>query len=46
MEEIVLKAESREVIGKQVRALRRAGMLPAVLYGHHIQPIAISSEPS
>jgi large subunit ribosomal protein L25 len=42
MEEVVLKAESREVIGKQVRALRRAGLLPAVLYGHHIQPIAIS----
>ncbi len=42
MEEIVLKAEGREVIGKQVRALRRAGLLPAVLYGHHIQPIAIS----
>jgi large subunit ribosomal protein L25 len=42
MEEIVLKAESREVTGKQVRALRRAGLLPAVLYGHHIHPIAIS----
>jgi large subunit ribosomal protein L25 len=42
MEEVVLKAESRKVIGKQVRALRRAGRLPAVLYGHHIQPMAIS----
>ena len=42
MEEVVLKAEDRKVIGKQVRALRRAGLLPAVLYGHHIQPMAIS----
>jgi large subunit ribosomal protein L25 len=42
MEEVVLKAENRKVTGKQVRALRRAGLLPAVLYGHHIQPIALS----
>ncbi len=42
MEEIVLKGEDRKVLGKQVRALRRAGFLPAVLYGHHIQPLAIS----
>lgn len=42
MEEVVLKAENRKVTGKQVRALRRAGLLPAVLYGHHIQPISIS----
>jgi large subunit ribosomal protein L25 len=42
MEEVVLKADGRKVIGKQVRALRRAGLLPAVLYGHHIQPKAIS----
>ena len=42
MEEIILKAEDRKVVGKQVRALRRAGLLPAVMYGHQIQPIAIS----
>jgi large subunit ribosomal protein L25 len=42
MEEIVLKAERRTVIGKQVKALRRAGKLPAVIYGHHIAPVAIS----
>jgi large subunit ribosomal protein L25 len=42
MEEVVLKAEDRKVIGKQIRALRRSGLLPAVLYGPHIQPIAIS----
>ncbi len=36
MENILLKAEKRTVLGKQVRALRRAGYLPAVLYGRHI----------
>jgi large subunit ribosomal protein L25 len=42
MEEVVLKASHRDVIGKQVKALRRAGRLPAVLYGRNIQPIPIS----
>jgi large subunit ribosomal protein L25 len=42
MEKVVLKAQSRQVIGKQVRALRREGLLPAVIYGHQIDPIAIS----
>jgi large subunit ribosomal protein L25 len=42
MEKVVLKAEKREVTGKQVRALRRAGQLPAVIYGRHVDPIAIS----
>jgi large subunit ribosomal protein L25 len=34
MAEILLKAEHRSVLGKQVKALRRQGLLPAVLYGH------------
>lgn len=42
MDDIVLKAKIRDVIGKQVRALRRAGLVPAVIYGHNIQPLAIS----
>ncbi len=42
MEEVVLKAKSRDVIGKQVRAIRRAGLLPAVVYGVHIGSIPIS----
>lgn len=41
MEEIVLKADRRTVLGKQVKAIRREGKLPAVIYGHHIQPISI-----
>lgn len=42
MEKIVLKATSRQVTGKQVRALRREGLLPAVVYGRHVEPYAIS----
>lgn len=42
MEKVVLKATKRTVIGKQVNALRRAGQLPAVIYGHHVEPIAIT----
>ena len=42
MEEIILQATTREVIGKQVRALRRAGRLPAVIYGRHVGAIPIS----
>ena len=42
MEKVVLKAEKRDVIGKQRRALRRAGKLPAVIYGRHTAPISIS----
>lgn len=41
MEEFVISANRREVIGKQVKALRRAGLLPAVMYGHQLDPIAI-----
>src|SRR3990172_2523964 len=44
MEKVVIKAEKREVTGKQVGALRRAGKLPAVIYGRHVEPIAITLE--
>jgi large subunit ribosomal protein L25 len=42
MEKVVLQAEKRDVTGKQVKAMRRAGKLPAVIYGRHTQPIKIS----
>jgi len=42
MEKTVMKANRRDVIGKQVKALRRAGKLPAVIYGHGIEPTAIT----
>jgi large subunit ribosomal protein L25 len=41
MEKTVLKAEPRTVIGKQVKALRREGKLPAVLYGQAMVPVLI-----
>ncbi|MFC1996556.1 50S ribosomal protein L25 [Chloroflexota bacterium] len=44
MEKNVMKAKRRKVIGKQVKALRREGKLPAVIYGHGIEPTAITLE--
>jgi large subunit ribosomal protein L25 len=44
MDKVVIQATPRTVIGKQVRALRREGLLPAVLYGPHLQPIIISMD--
>ena len=42
MEKYVLEAEKREVIGKQVKALRREGFLPAVIYGIGIEAMPIT----
>ena len=42
MEKVVLKATKRDVVGKQVKAMRRDGKLPAVIYGRHNEPIIIS----
>ena len=42
MEKYVLEAKKREVIGKQVKALRREGFLPAVIYGSGIEPIPLT----
>lgn len=45
MEKILIKANRREVTGKKVRALRRSGKLPAVIYGNKIDnPISIELE--
>jgi len=41
MDKITLQASRRDVIGKKVKVLRREGKLPAVIYGHHIEPLAI-----
>jgi large subunit ribosomal protein L25 len=41
MEKVVLKASKRDVVGKQVKALRREGKLPAVIYGRHTDPINV-----
>lgn len=43
MERVTLKVEVRENTGKGVaRKLREAGMVPAVIYGHDREPIAIT----
>jgi large subunit ribosomal protein L25 len=42
MEKVVINATKRDVVGKQVKALRRAGKLPAVIYGRHTEPIIIN----
>ncbi|MCQ3936510.1 MAG: 50S ribosomal protein L25 [Chloroflexi bacterium] len=44
MDKVVLKATRRSVTGKQVKAMRREGKLPAVIYGRHVEPIAIALE--
>jgi large subunit ribosomal protein L25 len=46
MSEFTLEAENRSAIGKKVRAIRRQGLVPAVLYGHGIdgQPIQVDAK--
>ncbi|PWH16288.1 MAG: 50S ribosomal protein L25 [Anaerolineae bacterium] len=41
MENIVIEAVKRDVIGKKVKALRRQGKLPAIVYGHQFDPLPI-----
>jgi large subunit ribosomal protein L25 len=42
MEEVVLKAKRRSLVGKQVHSLRNQGELPAVVYGSGIEATPIS----
>ena len=44
MDKVVLKATPRTVTGRHVRALRRSGQLPGVLYGHNVEPVIISMD--
>ncbi len=41
MEQIQLRAERRYVSGKKTKRLRRAGLIPAVLYGPRMEPISL-----
>src|SRR5687768_18587163 len=41
MADVTLNAEVRTVIGKQVRALRRQGIIPANVYGRGIDSVAV-----
>jgi large subunit ribosomal protein L25 len=44
MESIVLNANRRSILGKQVRMLRREGKLPGIIYGHNFEPVAITMD--
>ena len=41
MADIVLPAEPRKIVGKQVKTLRREGKVPVILYGHARQPLSL-----
>ena len=42
MEKYEIEAKEREIIGKKVKALRREGLLPAVIYGSGMDPMPIT----
>lgn len=44
MEQLVINATKRETTGKKVRALRREGKLPGVIYGHKFDSVAVSMD--
>ena len=41
MEQIELRAESRDVFGKKTKRLRRSGLIPATLYGPRTEPVSL-----
>jgi len=41
MEKLVLKAKKRDVFGKKLKKERKAGFLPAVVYGHNFESIPV-----
>ncbi|MFC1860312.1 50S ribosomal protein L25 [Chloroflexota bacterium] len=44
MKQIELRAESREVLGKKVRFLRRQGIIPVHLFGHNVESVALQCD--
>jgi len=42
MENIEVEAKQREEVGKQLNRVRKMGLIPAVVYGKKLKPIAIS----
>jgi len=44
VEQLELQVEKRTVIGKQVKQLRRQGIIPAVLYGPRIESVPIQAD--
>lgn len=45
-EKISLKIEERKAHGKKVKALRQTGLVPGVVYGHGMEPLAIQADAS
>lgn len=41
MNRVILQAEPRNIIGRQVKSLRRQDLVPAVIYGHDFKPLSI-----
>ena len=41
MEKLILKAKKRDVFGKKLKKERKAGFLPAVVYGHNFESIPV-----
>ena len=41
MQKVQLQAEPRSVIGQRVKTLRKAGLVPAVVYGHDFKSLSI-----
>lgn len=44
MEKVVIDATKRTITGKQVSTLRRQSKLPGVIYGHKMDPVAITMD--
>jgi len=44
MEQIELQATNREILGKKVRFLRRQGIIPAHLFGHNVESVALQCD--
>jgi len=44
MDQAMLTAEMREVVGKQTKQLRRDGWVPGVIYGHGFDPLVVKFE--
>lgn len=43
-DKISLKIDARDVHGKKVKNLRRAGLTPGVVYGHGMEPLAVQAD--
>ena len=44
MEDLILKATNREVLGKKTRFLRRQGITPTHLFGHNLESLALQCD--